>query len=200
MYLYFTNICTNSSENLCLRKISAKFYFSLTMKRNRWVRSRAPSCSSINLESSIEPNRVPNLSNGSASTVEYQFPCIVSNSHSTSEFRTVSFLERSARIEGVTRHRATTPPLSLSLSVCSRILELSPGLPRQMHPLAALNRTAYAPRLSAEPTASPFIPRRTKLLSPICCQIDSLFSRVARAELRLFFLFQSNHDPTRYRD
>lgn len=83
-------------------------------------------------------------------------------------------------------HRETSHP------VCARILELSPRLPRQMHPLAALNSTAYAPSWSARPTAPPFIPPilpHNRFLSLDCCGIDS---QKPRGSSFSAFLFQSN--------
>lgn len=83
-----------------------------------------------------------------------------------------------------------------SLPVCTRILELSPRLPRQMHPLAALNSTAYAPSWSARPTAPSFIPRilpHNRFLSLDCCGIDSQKPRGSGFSA---FLFQSNHCAT----
>lgn len=53
---------------------------------------------------------------------------------------------RQTRTNGVDRERerARNCHWVTRISICSGILELSPGLPRQMHPLAALNSIAYA--------------------------------------------------------
>lgn len=84
-----------------------------------------------------------------------------------------------------------------SLPVCTRILELSPRLPRQMHPLAALNSTAYAPSWSARPYRASFHPSNTPS-QPISFT-RLLRDRLAEAKgfgfLRLFISIEPLRDP-----